>query len=213
MKRKLSLIVLVTCLLCVLIPEGSRAEKRGVLGAGIGVVDGVGGPVGDGNTSGQLFALHGFGLFGLNSWSAVIADITFGLPRTYNGVISGGESQKVELSAFFFDVMGGVYKTQSDGGYMYLAAGFSIATVNRDDTIADTGTVEVFKSDAGTSFGFSFGAGFGLPIREEVFGFVSLRHRFLTADVETTGPGFTSRGDVSIGGPEVTVGVAFGVGI
>ena len=167
MQRKVSLIVSVTCLLCLLAANGSRAEMRGVLGAGVGTVSGIGGPIGDGNTSAQLFTLHGFGLFGLNSWGAVIGDITFGLPRTYNGSVAGGESQKVELSSFYFDALAGVYQIYSEGGYMYLAAGFAIATANREDTIADPG-VEVFDSDAGATFGFSFGAGFGLPIRNSI---------------------------------------------
>ena len=212
MRRKVSLVVSVSCLLCLLAVDGSKAEMRGVLGAGFGTVSGIGGPVGDGNTSAQLFTLHAFGLFGLNSWGAIIGDITFGLPRTYNGSIAGGESQKVELSSFYFDALAGVYQTYSEGGYMYLGAGFAIATANREDTIADPG-IEVFDSDVGASFGFSFGAGFGLPIREEIFGFISVRQRFLTAEVETTGPGFSSMQDVSIGGPEIDVGIAFGIGI
>lgn len=212
MRRKVRLVASVTCLLCILVVDGSRAEMRGVLGAGVGTVSGVGGPIGDGNSSAQLFTLHGFGLVGLNSWGGLLGDFTFGLPRTYNGAIAGGESQKVELSSFFFDALACVYKTYSAGGYTYLGAGFVIATGNREDTISDGGGVEVFDADIGTSFGFSFGAGFGLPIREDVFGFISLRQRFLTADVQTTGPGFSSRQDVSIGGPEIDIGVAFGVG-
>ena len=212
MIRKISLIASVTCLLCLLVADGSRAEMRGLLGAGVGTVSGVGGPIGDGNTSAQLFTLHGFGLVGLNSWGGLIGDITFGLPRTYNGAIAGGESQKVEVSSFFFDALACVYKTYSAGGYTYLGAGFAVATGNREDTIADAGGTEVFDTDVGTSFGFSFGAGFGLPLGNDIFGFISLRQRFLTADVETTGPGFASRQDVSIGGTEVDIGVAFSIG-
>jgi len=191
----------------------SRAERRGILGAGVGTVESVGGPIGDGNTGGQLFTLHGFGLFELNSWAAIVGDLTFGLPKTYNGTIAGSDTQKIEVNAFFIDVLGGVYQTFTEGGYLYGAAGIAIGWADRDDTIVTGTTTTVFASDAGTSFGFSFGAGFGLPIKDDIFGFISFRQRFMTAEVETTAPGFSQRADVTIGGPEVAVGVAFGVGL
>ena len=98
-------------------------------------------------------------------------------------------------------------------GYFYLGAGFAIASADRKDTITDAGGTEVFDSDPGTSLGVAFGAGFGLPVSDNVFGYVSLRQRFVTAEVETTGPGLVTRQDVSLGGLDVAAGVAFGFGL
>lgn len=212
MSRNAKLIVAAVCLVSAL-GASSASAMRGVLGAGLGTVNGVGSPIGDRNTSSQLFTLNGFGLLGVNPWLGVMADISIGLPRSYNGAVSGGETQKVELKAFFFDALAGVYKTYSDGGFFYLGLGFTVATADREDTVADSGGVEIFKSDPGTSLGVVFGANIGLPIKDDIFGFLSLRQRFVTADVEKTGPNFRSTQDVSLGGLEVSAGVAFGIGL
>ncbi|MDH3216235.1 MAG: hypothetical protein OEN01_08080 [Candidatus Krumholzibacteria bacterium] len=213
MSRNVALALIVACLFASMVANPANAETRGILGIGIGAVSAVGTPVGDENGPSQLFTFRGEALFGPSDWFLLAADVSIGLPHTYDGLVAGGGAQEVEVQMVFFDGLVGVYKVFSDGGFIYLGGGLTVASADVTDTRTDPGDIDIFETDFGASLGFVYGLGLGLPISEDIFGFVSARQRFVTGEGEIRGPGFRADQDVSLGGFDMAVGVGFGFGL
>ncbi len=209
MSPKLTLSLLLVVLLSLSAVTVANAQMTGVVGGGIGTVDNVGTPLSATSTfSAQLFTINGIViLFPTPLW-AFVGDISLGLEHTYKG-FDGNDTEEVEISAIFVDVLGAVHKKIATDGFFYFGAGLTLATADATTTEIGPGNFEVFESDFDTSIGLVFGAGAGLPITNKLLGFINIRERFVTTETTITSnqSGLVAVGDVSIGGFEMSAGV------
>lgn len=206
MKRTLVIALVLCCALSGIAADTAAEGTKGALQVGIGAANVTGGP--DLGLSYQVFTLQAAGLLFPSPWAAVIADFSYGLPHTYE-YKNNGDSAEIKVQASYLDGLLGVYKVFSDGGFVYLGAGITVGFGGFD--VKDNG-VSTNDFDIKTSIGFACGAGLALPITDRMSGYVNVRQRFITSELQISDEDDLRIYNLSTGGTEMTVGLSWTFG-
>jgi len=205
MKRILVVVLILCCTVSIQAADTAAAGIKGALQAGIGAANVAGGP--EFGLSYQVFTLQATGLYFPSKWATVIADFSYGLPSSYE-YKHDGDTDEVKAQSSYLDGMVGVYKTFSDGGFVYLGAGATVGFGVLEVTNSDGSSYEF---DLKTSVGLVYGAGLALPITDAFMGFVNVRQRFIKAELELE-PDGTRTYDMSNSGMEMVIGLGWTFG-
>jgi hypothetical protein len=203
MKRIIAILIMLLCTLSGSFADATAEGTKGALQVGAGVANTTGGV--EFSLGFQVITLHAAGLVCPSPWMVLIADISYGIPTTYKRTYDN-ETMDAKAGVGYVDALLGAYKDFSDGGMIYLAAGVAVGFGSFEMSGGDGPPENI---DVKTSVGFSCGAGLTLPMTDAVSGFANIRQRFVTSEVEVGDNGDRWSMDISTGGTELTVGLAF----
>ena len=205
MKWILTVALVAVCVLSFTAVDFASAATTGAFQLGLGAANITGSSYI--MTGAQVVTLQASGLIFPTERAMVLVGFSYGFQTEYE-YKSENESGEFGYCARYIDGMIGTYKSFQDGGFLYFGGGVTLGWGEYGmGLFGDSGN----EFDLKTTIGFVLGAGVSLPVTDTFMGFVNARQRFIKSEVDL-GEEFLSSLDASIGGLEMTLGLAWKFG-